>query len=153
MKAAEQRILDDIEQFGCHVTSVFDPDQVEPSFSYFIGLTKTLGVPEVILVGVRPELGHSLVDIYTDRSRSGESFLPGIPYLGFLSGFPVYFRPVLETHRSAYMLSATWLYGDTDYQALQIVYPTTDGVWPWDPASSDWFRNNQPLLDGVASGP
>ena len=153
MKPAEQRILDDIEQYGCHVTSVFDPDQSEPSFSYSIGLTKTLAVPEVIVVGVRPDLGHSLVNLYMDRSRSGESFVPGIPYVGFLSGFPVYFRPVLEEHRKTYMLSATWLYGGTDYQALQIVYPTTDGIWSWDTAASVCFRNNQPLLDGVASGP
>ena len=153
MKPAEQRILDDIEQYGCHVTSVFDPAQTEPSFSYSIGLTRTAAVPEVIAVGVRPELGHSLVNLYMDRSRSGESFVPGIPYVGFLSGFPVYFRPVLEEYRRKYMLSATWLYGGTDYQALQIVYPTTDGIWPWDATASDWFRNNQPLLDGIASGP
>lgn len=153
MKPAEQRILKDIEQFGCHVTSVFDPKQEEPSFSYSIGLTKTLGAPEVIIVGVRPELGHSLVNIFMDRVRAGELFVAGTPYLGFLNGFPVYFRQVLEAHRKTYMLSATWLYGGTDYQALQIVYPTTDGIWPWDAAASDWFRGNQPLLDGVASGP
>ena len=150
MKAAEQRILDDIEQFGCHVTSVFDPEQVEPSFSYSIGLTRSLSIPEVIVVGVRPDLGQSLVNSYMDRARAGESFIPGVPYLGFLSGFPVYFRPVLETHRKGYMLSATWLYGGTDYEALQIIYPTTEGVWPWDQGASDWFRTNQPLLDGVA---
>ena len=152
MKPAEQRILDDIEQYGCHVTSVFDPDQGEPSFSYSVGLTKSLGVPEVIVVGVRPELGHALVNLYMDRARGGEVFQPGIPYLGFLSGFPVYFRLVLEAHRESYMLSATWFHGGTDYLAYQIVYPTTDGVWPWDAAASDWFRANQPMLDGAAGG-
>ncbi|MEJ1097011.1 MULTISPECIES: DUF4262 domain-containing protein [unclassified Pseudoxanthomonas] len=153
MKPAEQRILDDIEQFGCHVTSVFDPNQVDPSFSYSIGLTKTLGVPEVIVIGVRSELGHSLVNLYMERARGGESFLPSTPYLGFLSAFPVYFRPVLEDYRKTYMLSATRLYGGTDFQALQIIYPTTSGIWPWDKAASEWFRNNQPLLGESAGGP
>ena len=153
MKPAEQRILDDIEQFGCHVTSVFDPDQAEPSFSYSIGLTKSLGIPEVIVVGVRPELGHALINLYMDRARSGESFSLGIPYPGFLTGFSVYFRQVIEENRKAFMLSANWLYNGTDYSALQIVYPTTDGVWPWEPAATDWFRTNQPMLDGVAGGP
>jgi len=153
MNPAEQRILDDIEQFGCHVTSVFDPKQTEPSFSYSIGITKSLGVPEVIVVGVNHKLGHSLVNSYMDRARVGEVFLPGVPYLGFLTGFPVYFRQVIEEHRKTYMLSANWLYDGTEYSALQIVYPTTAGIWPWDPAVSDWFRTNQPMLDGIAGGP
>ncbi len=28
----------------------------------------------------------------------------------------------------------------------QIIYPTTDGVWPWEPTASDWFRQRQPIL-------
>ena len=146
MKQAEQEILDHIERFDCHVTSVFDPDGIEPTFSYSIGLRKKFGVPEVIVVGLEPELGHALVNEYRDRVRAGERFEPGVPYSGFLDGFSVYLEPVIKKHRKGYMLSACWLYGGSDFEAVQIVYPTTSGVWPWEPEASDWFRNNQPML-------
>lgn len=148
MTPAEQRILDNIRQFGCHVTSVIDPTQDTPSFSYSTGLTRSIGVPEVIVVGLRSDLGHSLINTYMDRARDGQTFHPGIPYLGFLSRFPVYFRPVIEAHRKSYMLSANWLHEGTAYPACQIIYPTTQGVWPWDLSATDWFLANQPMLDG-----
>ncbi|WP_226980588.1 MULTISPECIES: DUF4262 domain-containing protein [unclassified Xanthomonas] len=149
MNRMEQRILNNVEKFGCHITSVFDPSQIQQPFSYSIGLAKTLGIPEVIVVGVRSDLGSALINRYMERARNGELFVAGLPYTGFLEGFPVQFRQVLEVHRETYMLSATWFHGGTDYAALQIVYPTLGGVWPWDPDASDDVRQSQPLLDGA----
>ena len=36
--------------------------------------------------------------------------------------------------------------GGPDFEAVQLIWPTTSGVWPWEPAASEWFRSNQPLL-------
>ena len=150
MEDYERNIHTHIEEHGCSVTSVFDPEGSEPPFSYSIGIAKTAMAPELIVVGLKPEMGHWLVNEYNRRVKAGESFVPGVLYLGFLEGFSVQFRPVARKHREEYMRSATWLHGGPDFEALQLIWPSTTGVWPWAPEASEWFRANQPLLAGDA---
>jgi hypothetical protein len=40
-----------------------------------------------------------------------------------------------------------WLYGGGPFDALQLIYPTTSGVWPWDAEADEWLRVWQPLLE------
>lgn len=148
MEPYEQNILKHIEEHGCSVTSVFDPKEVEPPFSYSIGIAKSSGAPELIVIGLDSKLSIWMVNEYNRRIRSGEQFLPGVLYLDFLEGFAVQFGPVAREHRAEYMRSACWLHGSSDFEALQLIWPNTSGIWPWDPDASDWFRSNQPLLSG-----
>jgi hypothetical protein len=146
MEQYEQNILEHIEKHGCSVTSVFDPKEIEPPFSYSIGIAKSAGAPELIIVGLGSKLAHWMINDYNRRVRSGELFLPGGLYQGFLDGFAVQFGPVDRTYREEYMRSACWLHGGPDFEALQLIWPTTSGVWPWDANASEWLRANQPLL-------
>src|SRR5687768_9695226 len=107
----ERNILRNIEEYGCSVTSVFDPDGKEPPFSYSIGITKSCGAPELIVLGLKPETGHWLVNEYRRRVGEGETFVPGVLYLGFLDGFAVRFAPVPAESRDKFMRSTCWLYG------------------------------------------
>ncbi|MBK8115773.1 MAG: DUF4262 domain-containing protein [Candidatus Accumulibacter sp.] len=148
MEEYERNILQHIEEYGCSVTSVFDPQKVEPPFSYSIGIARSSGAPELIIIGLSSKLSHWMVNEYNRRIRSGEQFLPGVLYLGFLEGFAVQFGPVAREHRAEYMRSACWLHGGSEFDALQLIWPSTSGVWPWDAEASDWLRANQPLLAG-----
>lgn len=94
MEKYEQDILSNIEEFGCSVTSVVDPDGTEPSFSYSIGIAKSSGAPELIVVGLSSKMGHWLVNEYNRRVRKGERFSEGVLYGGFLEGFEVQFGAV-----------------------------------------------------------
>ena len=151
MEDYERNILAHIEEHGCSVTSVFDPDAEVPTFSYSIGIAKSARAPELIVVGLKQDLGHWLVNEYNRRVRAGENFAPGVLYPGFLEDFDVQFAPVAREHRQGYMRSATWLHGGPDFEAFQLIWPSTDGVWPWDPDATEWFRANQPLLAGEMS--
>lgn len=142
----ERNVLANIEKYGCNVTSVFDPDGNLPPFSYSIGITMSCGAPEVIVVGLNGQLGQSLVNEYNRRAAGGETFVFDVPYLGFLEGFPVQFGPVSRQHREAYMRSACWLHDTPDFTAVQLIWPSKLGAWPWDPDASDWLRANQPIL-------
>ena len=93
MEEYERNILRHIESHGCSVTSVFDPDENEPPFSYSIGIARSCGAPEVIVVGLSSKLSHWMVNEYNRRCRAGERFQPGVLYLGFLEGFAVQFGP------------------------------------------------------------
>lgn len=146
MNQYEKNILAHIEAHGCSVTSVFDPDREEPPFSYSIGIARSAGAPELIIVGLASKLCHWMINEYNHRVRAGESFVPGVDYLGFLEGFSVQFGPVSREHREEYMRSACWLHDGPDFEALQLIWPSTSGVWPWDPNASDALCQRQPLL-------
>lgn len=148
MEEYERNILRNIEEHGCSVTSVFDPDGKQPPFSYSIGITRSCGAPELIVMGLNASLGKWLVNEYRRRVGAGEAFVPGVLYLGFLEGFAVRFAPVPADAREEYMCSTCWLYGGPQFEALQLVWPGTDGFWPWQPEAGDWMRLNQPVLCG-----
>jgi hypothetical protein len=143
--AGKKKTLDDIEAYGCHVIYVLEEGD-NPPFSYSVGVQKTSGAPEVIAIGLKQPISHSIVNEYNRRVRSGERFTSGARYDRFLVGFSVQFEPVAAEHFDAYLGWDVWLYEGRDFEVLQLIYPTVDGVWPWEESASDWFRRRQPLL-------
>ena len=142
----ERNILAHIDEYGCSVTSVFDPEGNHPPFSYSIGIPKSAAAPELIVVGLESKLSHSLINQYNRRIKAGETFVSGVLYLGFLEGFAVQFGEVSRAERAERMRSTVWLHGGPDFDALQLIWPSTTGAWPWDPEASAWLRASQPLL-------
>jgi hypothetical protein len=145
--ANDKRVAGDIQEYGCHVISVFDPQEVHPFFSYSVGIQETSAVPEAIVVGLKPSLGGSMVNEYNRQVRAGTRFQRGVLYPGFLEGFEVYIEPIRRKKRLAeYTLGCDRYYGDKAYSVVQIVWPSTAGVWPWQKSASEWLKNNQPML-------
>jgi hypothetical protein len=142
----EDRIGSCIEQYGCFVLSVADPDGVEPPFAYSIGIALDSGHPEAIVFGLSPNLGAWVINEYNRLVRAGKKFRPGVAYKGFLDGFPVYVEPADSTKAEDFMYACNRLYGGFGYPVVQIVIPTTAGVWPWERSASTAFRKAQPLL-------
>jgi hypothetical protein len=144
--ANDLRVAENIAKFGCHVISVFDPEEKHPTFSYSVGIQATSGAPEAIVIGVRPELGHFMINEYNRQVQSGVTFQRGVLYSGFLEGFKIYVEPAKPKVVSEYTLGCTRFYKGAAYSVVQLIYPTTSGEWPWNKAASEWFRSNQPLL-------
>lgn len=142
----DKRVARDVEKYGCHVISVFDPDEQFPTFSYSVGIQRTCGAPEAIIIGVRPSLGHSVINEYNDQVRRGVRFKRGKQYSGFLEGFNIYVEPAEPKLLAEYTLGCDRFYKGEPYSVVQLIYPTTTGVWPWHKAASVWFRSNQPML-------
>jgi hypothetical protein len=107
---------------------------------------KSSGAPEVMVIGLKQPIAHFVVDEYNRRVGAGERFVPGARYDGFLDGFQVQLEVVAPKHFDEYLGWDKWLYGGKNFEALQIIYPTTNGVWPWESGASDWFRQRQPIL-------
>ena len=142
----DKRVAADVEKYGCHVISVFDPEEKLPTFSYSVGIQATSGAPEAIVIGVRQNLGHSMINEYNHRVRKGARFQRAVQYPGFLDGFNIYVEPAKAALLSEYTLGCTRFYKGEDYSVVQLIYPTTSGVWPWHKAASEWFKSNQPML-------
>jgi hypothetical protein len=141
----EQKALEDIRTHGCHVIHVLEEGSLPP-FSYSVGIQQTSKVPEVMVVGLNRELAHFIVNEYNRRVRLGDEFFSGHADSGFLEGFDVRFERVAKAHYPTYLGWDLWLYGGAGFEAVQVIYPTTDGIWPWDSAAPSWFKEQQPLL-------
>ncbi|WP_165072799.1 DUF4262 domain-containing protein [Paludisphaera rhizosphaerae] len=153
MDEEERRTLADIERYGCHVIHVLEEDDLPP-FAYSVGVEKSSGAPEVVVIGLKQPLDHFIVNEYNRRVRAGERFEPGQRVEGFLEGFECQFLAVDPSHYGEYFGWDLWLYNGPNFRVLQLVFPTVDGVWPWDDEADEWFRNRQPLLDRpAAAGP
>jgi len=150
MDAGEKKALADIEEYGCHVIHVLE-DEEGPPFAYSVGVQKTSGAAEVIVIGLKRPIAHFMVNEYNTRVRTGERFNPGERYDGFLDGFQVQFGSVAPEHSREFLGWNGWLYGGKNFEVLQIVYPTIEGLWPWDPIASEWFRQRQPVLSHYVS--
>jgi hypothetical protein len=87
-----------------------------------------------------------MVNEYNRRVRAGENFVPGARYSGFIEGFDVLVERVHESHYDEYFGYNRWLYRGSNFEVLQLVYPNTSGVWPWDENADAWFRARQPRL-------
>lgn len=142
----DKRVERDVRKYGCHVISVFDPNGEQPFFSYSIGIQRSSGAPEAIVVGLKPELGGYIINEYNRQVRSGMRFKRGTLYEGFLEGFSVYLEPARPKSLAEYTFGCNRYYGAEKFSVLQIVWPSTTGVWPWEKAASEWFKNNQPML-------
>ena len=142
----EQKALDDIERCGRHILNVLEDDEY-PNFSYSIGINQTLNKPELIIVGLKKEIAHPIINDYYDRLNKGEIFEPGNYYGNFLDGCEVLFIDVAEQYYESHMGWCRWIYKGNKFNALQLVYPTTDGIWPWDKEADESYRWWQRILN------
>ncbi len=144
-----QSVLNNIEKFGFHTTSVMGSDPDEVSYSYSTGIHETINKPDIIIFGLSPSVSHAVIGIYYDRVKSGELFEPGIEYSGFLKGYPVMLASVPKAKIDEHMLCIPWLYPGREHEAYQILYPDDDGLWPWEDSVSGSFRQLQPVLGSL----
>lgn len=141
MDKFEEKALSDIEEYGCHILHVMEEDEY-PRFTYSIGIQKCIGQPEIIVTGLKQELAHWIVNEYNSRVNAGEIFETGKLYKGFLGEFEVVFKEVEKKYYSEYLGWGKWLYKGDDFKVIQLIYPNTAGIWPWDenaPEDFKWF--------------
>jgi len=137
---SEQKVLDDIREFGQHVLAVAEDDE-GPGFVYSIGLFENYAHPEIIIIGLRQELAHLLINNIAFDIKEGKTFTPGEFHEGVLDDFLCYFAAVHPEHYRDFVGWARWYYGGDDFPLVQCIYPTTNGVFPWEkdfPENSKW---------------
>ncbi|MBJ2154101.1 DUF4262 domain-containing protein [Paracoccus sp. IB05] len=141
----DAKALNDVNTYGCHVLKVLAGDSL-PQFAYSIGIEKTSRQPDLLVTGLKLEVGHWIINEYNRRVREGETFVPNQPYEGFLDGFPVFFSPMLKDHYAEHVGWGLWLHNDDNFRVFQLIWPDTSGLWPWDPNATAYYRRAMPLL-------
>ena len=145
MDKYEEKAISDIEEYGCHILNVLEEEN-SPGFSYSIGIEKSTTQPELIIVGLRADLAQWMINEYNNRIKNGEIFEARKMYDGFLDDFEITFREVEKKHYKKYFGWANWLYRNDSYKVLQLIYPSTSGVWIWDEEAEEDFKWFQPKL-------
>lgn len=149
MDESDLKLIENIEKFGCQVMHISEESELPP-FAYSVGIQRTSGAPEVIVIGLKREMAHFVVNEYNRRVRDGEKFTIGERYAGFIDNFEMQVAAVHRSHYKEYFGYSLWFYEGPLFDVVHLVYPNTLGAWPWDPEASDWFRAWQPLLSTPA---
>ena len=146
MDEYEQKAIDDIEKFGCHILHVMEEDDY-PRFTYSIGIEKKTNKPDLIITGLKREIANWMINEYNRRVIEGEVFESSKYYDDFLEGIQVTFVEVDKKHYKEYFGWGLWYNNGDNFKMLQLVYPSTSGVWPWDEGAPEDFTWFQPLLN------
>lgn len=144
----DSRTRDDIAKYGCTVMHVMEEGEYPP-FAYSIGITHETGSPEIVVIGLKQPMAHFIVNEYNRRIRSGERLEVGHFYSDFIEGFDVFLDEVPLSTYDEYFGQALDFYGGRSFKVVQIIYPTTKGIWPWSEDAPESFQLWQPILAKV----
>lgn len=147
IQKSEQKALDDIATYGLHVISVQGDDEHLP-FTYSLGIEQSLGMPELIIIGLRSSLAHGMINACYERMKAGLQLAPGMRVDGLLGdGFQCVVVQVSPEHFADYMGWAIWLHKGRNFRALQIVFPSVNSNrYPWEPEVAAGSAGWQPVL-------
>src|SRR5688572_26369876 len=149
MHPADQKILNDIEEFGWSVMIVAGGEQ---EFAYTIGIHQTFGQPEFLIFGFSRETLHALCNQYGNDVKVGKTYRQGdrtndwfenekvqVAFLGIHDGWKPFFLGRLVD-----------LMGDPTIPALQGWWSDNEGKFPpeegFDPELKDrqFYLNDEP---------
>jgi hypothetical protein len=138
-------LLREADEHGTAVVEVAGDGHNAP-FSFSVGAWRRFGIAEAVVIGLPDGMGTTLVNAYVELARAGRRFVPGECCDDFFDGLPVTLERVAKGHYLEYFGSAFLLYRTGDFPAMQLLVPTADGVWPWQPNAPAGFADWQPVL-------
>ena len=147
-----QNLLDQIETHGWFSQGVFDAEGDEPEFKYSIGMSKTLGSPEFIIIGLSLNLMHNMLWEVFRQVRDGKPVADGARWSDLLEGFDCISKPVHESHFGSEYFYGIMNFWDREFtperkEIYQIVWPGPhSGKFPWDHGCSADVLKQQPQL-------
>ena len=142
---SEQKAIDDIREHGLHIIHVHDDSQ-GPGFAYSIGLFENYAHAEIIIIGLKMDLSHRLLNNMAFDIKEGKTFTAGEFHEGVLDDFFCYFGEVPRQHYREFVGWARWFYEGDNFSLVQCVYPTVKGIFPWEKDFPEDTRWNCPLL-------
>ena len=139
----DEGTIRNIEKFGCSVLSVKSDAGRASGWTYTIGVFDTCGKPDLVTVGLDPEVAHSCLNEAVKRQRNGIDLAQG-RHNNLIWNVDCEFRPVEAKWVKHIMNWANWYYGGSDYPVLQAIYPDLQKRFPEDEGFNTHFE--QPLM-------
>jgi hypothetical protein len=133
---SEKKALSDIKNYGLHIVHVYE-DEENPRFSYTVGLYENYLHPEILIIGLKQELAHVLLNNMAFEIKNGKNYTAGEFHEDVLDDFLCYFGEVSKTKYKEYVGWTIWFYEGYDFPLIQCVYPTIEGIFPWEKSLPD----------------
>ena len=174
--AGDRRALDTILEHGWQVTFVsrdvpctdhehhdqqaHSQSDATPAFAYTVGLGHRCGHPELLMSGLDQRVMHRALNDLTRRVMQGRRFGPGEVLEGVLAGVPNVLEEVADEALRETVIWSGWFHRRKP-QALMVVWPSTSGLFAWQPGApevlDEWqptrWRNTIRHTGGVAPDP
>ncbi|HEY0049796.1 MAG TPA: DUF4262 domain-containing protein [Pyrinomonadaceae bacterium] len=127
---AERKTISDVKNYGLHIVYVFE-DEENPGFAYSVGLYENYLHPEIIIIGLKQEISHTLLNNIAYDIKNGKNFTAGEFHEGVLDDFLCYFGELPKSKYEEYVGWAMWFYKGSDFPLIQCVYPDIEGKFVW----------------------
>jgi len=144
----DKKLIDDIDKYGWHVLKIFEADK-GPGFVYSVGLFKTYNHPEIIIVGLKLDLAHILINNIGEDIKNGLRFQSGQMYNDILDNFKCLMIDVKKEHYKEYVGNGLWYYEGDNFPLMQCIYPTVKGIYPWEKDWPEDIKYLQPILGDI----
>lgn len=116
----------------------------DPTLCYTVGLQKR-GVPEIVLMGLPPEVAQQVLAVVVPQLMSKELVLKeNLRYNEVFDGFQAKFSKLKLTQVSEYLPVANIL-ADCYVEAWQLLWPDEEGRFPGDAGVSSAYAESQDL--------
>ncbi len=142
---SDRKLISDVEKYGCHIIHVSESSGI-PGWSYTIGVYETLKRPELIVIGLDPDLSHFVVNEVVRLMKEGKVFKNSDREPELLNQVVCEFRTPEQRWAAHVMNCASWFYGEDQFPVLQCIYPDLSNHFPWDPGFDSSWQERQPLL-------
>ena len=119
-----------------------------PPFSYTIGLHHSYAQPEFIIFGLDAGISHSILGVLAKAAAAGEMYALDEPCDALIDNYSCVFVEVPKSQYEDYVLSALWLNGSNAFPLYQVVWPDSEGRFPWHKDAAEDFTLEQPVLGG-----
>lgn len=150
---AEQAIKLKIETYGWTLMFVSKQQRQQgPDWAYTIGLLKSFGHPEVVIVGASRDGSAAFLNTVAEQVRDGRRFSPGVRVQSVCEPpFVCAFKSVPSSAAPFFLGAACRYYGDADrFTCLQMFVADRDNCLPWEPGADPESRRWQVDLSLVA---
>ena len=144
----EQEFVTQIREHGWHSTSVLEDDE-GPGFTYTTGFCVNLGMPEVILFALNPDVAHDVLwDVYRE-AKGGRQFPIGVRVPDVFANVDAFLVPVGKEAYPYFLGWSTWFYGGDEFPCVQLVWPDKEGRFPWQDGIEESFKRLQPDISAA----
>ena len=131
MNDADRKLLADVSTHGWHCVHVRGDSQ-GPGYTFSVGLYRTHGHPELMVMGLEPEVAHPILGLAVAQIKQGHVYRDGFRDDTLLDGVDCMLRKVPPALHRKYLGYCSWFYKDRPdgFEALQILWPDSQGRYP-----------------------
>lgn len=113
------------------------------AFAYTVGLGHRCGHPELLMSGLDPTVMHQALNHLAHQVMAGRRFAPGDVLEDVLAGVPVVVEGVADDGLRETVTWSGWFHRRRP-EALAIVWPSTAGLFAWQPGAPPVLDERQP---------